>query len=194
MSINVTYNKNIPDGPNNPSVDQPKMKVNTNAVDQILAVDHVSFNANGGGWHKQVTFASNNVPPIPSGGVTPPVLFTKDVQAAVTKLPQLFYYSGKKANTQDQYLVTGTSVGDEGSTYLFGGIIIKWSDTSAKDGGKSVTFTKAFPNQCFVVLLTSRDQNFTGELSVSDVSVSGFKAWRNSGSGSTGVSYIAIGN
>lgn len=62
----VTYNLNIPDGPNNPSNDQPKMKTNANAVDTILAVDHVSFNTAGGtpnaegGTHKQVTFNGKN--------------------------------------------------------------------------------------------------------------------------------------
>lgn len=58
----ISYNLNIPDGPNNPSDDQPLMKINTNAIDTILAVDHVSFNANNGGTHDQVTFSSENTP------------------------------------------------------------------------------------------------------------------------------------
>ena len=69
MSINVTYNNAIPNAPNNPSVDQPKMQTNTDSIDQIIGVDHVSFNTNDGGWHKQVTF---NSPHIPVPPVSPP--------------------------------------------------------------------------------------------------------------------------
>ena len=34
MANNFIYTNNIPDGPNNPSNDQPKMKVNTNSIDE----------------------------------------------------------------------------------------------------------------------------------------------------------------
>lgn len=61
----VTYNLNIPNPPDNPSLDVPLMKTNTNAVDTILAVDHVSFNTANGGTHKQVTFISENAPGLP---------------------------------------------------------------------------------------------------------------------------------
>lgn len=56
-----TYNTDIPDAPNDPSVDQPKMKVNTNSIDDILEVDHISFNAANGGTHKQNTYPGYNV-------------------------------------------------------------------------------------------------------------------------------------
>lgn len=73
----ITYNVNIPDAPNNPSNDQPLMQTNTNAIDTILGVDHVSFNITNppdGGTHKQVTFSTKNAP----GAQTDPqsVLYT----------------------------------------------------------------------------------------------------------------------
>lgn len=64
----VTYNLNIPAGPNNPSNDQPKMQTNTNAIQTLISVDHVGFNTNGtppngvGGHHLQVSFDGKNVP------------------------------------------------------------------------------------------------------------------------------------
>lgn len=64
----VTYNLGIPDGPNNPSNDQPKMKTNTNAIQTLISVDHVGFNTNGsppngvGGHHLQVSFDGKNPP------------------------------------------------------------------------------------------------------------------------------------
>lgn len=63
----VAYNRDIPFSTNNPSTDQPNMQTNTNSVDDILQVDHVSFNATNGGTHKQVTYSSENVPSSPGG-------------------------------------------------------------------------------------------------------------------------------
>lgn len=87
----VTYNNSIPDGPNNPSQDQPKMKTNTDAIDTILGVDHISFNADsGGGEHQKVTFLSDPsyvVPPMPSGDTS---IIYSDAGTASTRA-QLFY-------------------------------------------------------------------------------------------------------
>lgn len=57
-----TYIRDIPNGPNNPSADQPNMQINTNSTDDLLAVDHTSFNVLNGGQHKQITFNNKNVP------------------------------------------------------------------------------------------------------------------------------------
>jgi hypothetical protein len=57
-----SYNRDIPDGPNNPSVDQPKMKINTNSTDDLIDVDHFSFDEANGGYHRQVTIATKNTP------------------------------------------------------------------------------------------------------------------------------------
>jgi hypothetical protein len=64
---NVTYNLGIPDENNNPSVDQPDMKINTDAVDEILLVDHYGFNLDNGGFHKKVTIPLRNIPAAPVG-------------------------------------------------------------------------------------------------------------------------------
>ena len=58
----IAYNINMPDGPNNPSDDQPKMKENTNSIQTIIDVDHYAFGVGNGGWHKQVTFPEQNTP------------------------------------------------------------------------------------------------------------------------------------
>lgn len=57
------YNSDIPNSPNNPSVDQPKMKTNTNSIDDLLNVDHYSFEqSNLDGFHKQVHMISQAAP------------------------------------------------------------------------------------------------------------------------------------
>jgi hypothetical protein len=83
---NFTYNTDIPDAPNDPSNDQPKMKTNTNNIDGIWAVDHVSFNTDDGGTHLQVSLSSKNVPGVQSGEQS--VIYSDDgiIDASRTEL------------------------------------------------------------------------------------------------------------
>jgi len=77
----VVYNRDIPDAPNNPSVDQPKMKENTNSVYDIIDIDHITFEANNGGTHKQTSFegfSSGNVIGQPASSVAYPAAGVSD--------------------------------------------------------------------------------------------------------------------
>ena len=78
--MSFTYNLNIPFAPNNPSADQPLMETNTNSINNLLAVDHVSFNTLGGGQHLQVTFNSENVPGVQTDPTS--VLYTAGIGAS----------------------------------------------------------------------------------------------------------------
>lgn len=92
----VTYNLDIPDGPNNPSNDQPKMKTNTNAIQTLVAVDHVGFNTNGllpngiGGQHLQVSFGGKNTPGAPP---TDPLSILYTQSGVASPVAQLWYVS-----------------------------------------------------------------------------------------------------
>jgi hypothetical protein len=180
--MSISYIPNIPLSTNNPSVDQPNMETNTNSISSWVAVDHVGFNVSSpevSGQHLQVTFNSNNVPTTPT---SPPVLFTNTVGS----LPQLFFYSGASTN---QY-----TNGVNGSTFLLGGMILKWGGGTANSGaGTTNSFASAFPNACYQVIVCSTDPSFTGQISVTSTSTGSFVCKRNSGSGVTGISYIAIG-
>lgn len=85
--MSFTYTRDIPDGPNNPSNDQPIMKINTNSIDDIVAVDHFSFNVTGGGKHKQITFFTENVPLAPTD---PTSIAYTNVGTASTKAQMFF--------------------------------------------------------------------------------------------------------
>lgn len=61
---NFAFIPNIPDGPNNPSQDQPNMKTNTNSDQSIWAVEHLGFNTNNGGTHLQTGFANFQSSPV----------------------------------------------------------------------------------------------------------------------------------
>ena len=98
----VNYNLNIPDAPNNPSTDQPKMKTNTNAVDTILAVDHVFFNTTNGGFHNHVTFGTSQ---------SDPGLANSQTQI----YPKSF---GSGASYLETYTAAKTSTGNQINGYL----------------------------------------------------------------------------
>lgn len=82
-----SYNDNIPNGPHNPTVDQPDMLINTQSIDGILAIDHVSFNASNGGTHLQATFSSKNTPSAQTDPQS--VLYTGN--GAASTVAELFY-------------------------------------------------------------------------------------------------------
>jgi hypothetical protein len=181
--MSISYVPNVPLATNNPSVDQPNMETDTNAVLAWVAVDHVGFNVSSpevSGQHLQVTFNSNNVPATPT---SPPVLFTNTVGSS----PQLFFYSG---STYNQY-VNGTN----GSTYLLGGLILKWGFSAVT--GSSMSFTSlgipAFPNAAYSMTVTGAATAYTGGFVVSALSSTAFTVSRTSGSGNTGYYFIAIG-
>jgi len=182
--MTLNYFQNIPNGPNNPSQDQPNMKTNTNSIFSIWAIDHITFGNASNGQHAQVTFASNNTPNIPT---TPPVLFTK---LAASSLPQLFFYSGNAAQSSNQYIDAAN-----GSTFLLGGIILKWGSTASIATNTVVNFASAFPNNCYSVVAVSgtATQSSIKAISASGLTTTGFTLLVDGGSNQT-IRYIAIGD
>lgn len=142
-----TYNRDIPDGPNNPSVDQPKMKTNTNSTDEIIDVDHYSFNDNSGGLHRQVNLVNEASPSILGNSV-----IYSNLQGGQS-VPWV------KNSVIDQPLFTGTvSTSASGYTSVLGGVIIQWGQVNGTHAGAfnnadtfPVVFPTPFPNFCFAV-------------------------------------------
>lgn len=99
--MSILYNTGIPAAANNPSDDQPDMQTNTDAIDQIIGIDHVSFNVGAGqtsGHHLQVTFDSKNVP----GAQTEPVSTLYTNNGTASTVSELFY-----RNQSGTFLVSG---------------------------------------------------------------------------------------
>jgi hypothetical protein len=197
--MTIAYNLGIPNAPNNPSTDQPNMKTNNDNIATYVGIDHVGFNTAGSGQHNQVTFNANNVPVPP---VSPPILFTN----TVATLPQLFFYSGDAAHSANQYSISGSGgTGSGGSTFLLGGLILKWGVVAATDN-TTINFATAsgavFPNNCLGVQLTLYTASASSAnamiLSVSPTpSNSAFTPRIRTSAGTTGsatIFYLAIGN
>lgn len=196
--MTFNYNRDIPDGPHNPSSDVTPMKINTNAIDDLLAVDHVSFNLANGGIHKQVNMANESSP---------------------TRLADLVLYARlaggvsslwAKNATNDLPLFTGPASGAaNGYTSIYGGMIVQWGSTSFAGGNSHETGTQnfplnPFPNNCFVVvpqlqIASTATTTASNTIAIRSFTTAGF-TWvfnSSSASGSTqfpGFYWIAIGN
>lgn len=149
------YNRNIPDGPNNPSVDQPDMETNTNSTDDLIDIDHFSFNDANGGLHRQVNMINQTAPnPVRLGDS---VIYSRTSGGA--SVPWL------KNALYDVPLVTGSpNFNANGGTSIFGGAIINWGFVDGTHGGVphrfrntdqgTVNFTIPYTGFCFGVQTT----------------------------------------
>src|SRR6188768_368485 len=100
---NYAYNEDIPDGPNNPSADQPKMKTNTNSTKTLIGEDHITFEANNGGLHKWARLVNTTTtPPITGMLTTCGGLYTRTIRSA----NQLLFADGQ---TGIEYQLTSIS-------------------------------------------------------------------------------------
>ncbi len=180
----ITYNNNIPLATNSPSVDQPNMKINTNAIDTLLQVDHISFNTTNSGKHAQVTLP-NPLVADPTLTGTAGEIYTKAISAAA----QLFF-----ANKNGPIQLTGLTTVATANGYITlpGGIIIKWGTATGSSAGSANTFPVAFPANCFSIVFTPQGATPRSE-GITNVTRTGFTCYLSTSTPSS-VYYIAVGN
>lgn len=181
----MPYTPSIPATGHSGSDDYVEMQQNFDQIQTSFSIDHMALASGGAteGYHKQVHFASNNVPASPT---TYPTIFSNNDAFAV---PQVFYYTGTAAQSANQYVAAA-----KGSTMCFGGIILKW-------GNKSVTSSQvinfaaegvvAFPHNCFAAFVTPENNNNT--YNVLGVGSTQFTI-ATAGAGTQTVYWFAIGN
>jgi hypothetical protein len=167
--MNLGYVSGIPATPNNPSNDQPNMLINTNNIPTYLAVDHIGFNTNLGGYHKvihQVNYPSSSM----TGNTWNPTTRTGTPSAngmtnQIVSLNYVPAYSGATSDTQ-LFLVTKGGTISQMTGYVanpvsnfssypnspykapngwqwIGGVLIQWGWVPVLSGAASgtVTFT-----------------------------------------------------
>lgn len=178
---NWAYDDTEPAANSTPSYSQPLMLTNTQSIEGLIAVDHVGFNANNGGQHKAIEF-NQDASYVPTPPVSPPQLFTNTVAG----LPQLFYYSGDAAHSSNQYVNNAN-----GSTFLFGGMILKWGNVTIGSTATTVTFPVSFPNGCYAVVLTANNGSVPTTFAVTATTAANFTAKGNVVN--PNVFYMAIG-
>ncbi len=193
----ISYNLNIPNAPNNPSADQPKMQINTNSINNIIARDHYEFNNNNSsGTHKQVTLTNEAAPGFADGTAA---LFANNPSGQS-------YPFWQNAIGTFPILTQGTSVLANNGYFVFqNGIIVQWGQiTSTNSALTPLLFTTAninFPNNCFIVetqpYYSGSPPNGTATVAIrkSTVSNTGFSwAFVTSSGAYTGFYWFAIGN
>ena len=175
--MSITYNPGVPAAPDNPSVDQPEMLINTKAIPALIGVDHVPFNVSGSGvvsgQHNHVTFGTGQS--VPTLATTPP---------ATQIYPQEFI--GQNANYLETYTSANTSAGNQINGYLpfvkamgqfalnvgpypitFAPITtntlsINVANITASDGlTYAVTFTTVLPSNTYYVFVSKKSPSFS---------------------------------
>jgi len=189
----MTYNPSIPQPTDLISVSQGQILTNFTQLNTQFGIDHTAFNpgsGNGDGFHKKVTYnVPQSVDPTPAGVAS--VLYTKSVSG----LGQLFF-----ANSSVVTRLTGaTTTGTSGSTFLPGGIIMKWGTVTLPGTGfnQPVSWTATggnFPTAFFAVVASSAQSTSVTLSCATAFSTSGFTAIKSSSSGTLIISYIAIGH
>lgn len=218
----IDYVPDIPNQNNDPSFDAPNMRLNTNAIRDLIAIDHVGFNTNvsQSGYHN-VIHQNNNGTRSGVGAVFSGIpaaianvnqifaaLYTPDTTGGVIDT-QLFNRTGLGGVSQ----LTGNLSQNDGWQWV-GGILIQWG-TVAFGGSQShetavVTFKDRvagaipFPNNCFVVIpqlqVASQSETIASNtIAIRSKSNTQFRWVYNSSSSSGSTAYpgfywIAVGN
>lgn len=180
--MTISYNNGVPAGPNNPSVDQTQMLLNTKALNAIWTVDHSGFNSAGtdpGGYHEiihqvqQGTWlpAPRTGAPAKTAGFNELVAlkYTPDTNGGTVDT-QLFNITGNGGVSQ----LTGNISASEGFVWS-GGLLFQWGGGLFLSGSNHQTGTILFrdagggpfnrpgcipfPSQCFIVNATLTGPN-----------------------------------
>ncbi len=212
---NFVYTTDIPDGPHNPSADQPPMKINTNSINSLISVDHYSFNDNLGGLHKQVQMPVKLA--IPAGllanegtlytktvNARSELFYTPDVTAKEFQLTRSIIANYALFATNTVYPQAPPVPSESGGlTFLPGGILLEYGSHIQASITPSLGTTKfpvAFTSTPFVVLVTpickagGTSESHTVSVVNGSISSSSFQwNWDTTTSSYVGFSWIAIG-
>ena len=150
---NFVYNRGIPNGPNNPSNDQPKMQINTNSSEDIWDVDHFGFNNNQGGYHDIIHQPPVLTDPTPITGIQQ--IYVKNETLNASTDTQLYSMSGLGGISQ----LTGYAAHTNGYQRL-GGVTIQWGFVNGTHSG--ATFNAGDSSN--VSFSTSPNFNFLTEV------------------------------
>jgi len=202
MTLFWDYNLDTPLATNKPSVDQPKMKLNTNNIDNFLSVDHFGFNINNGGTHQQCQLFE-----VPGGNGTIPsglqgLNFETLYSSLTSGVGDLWFVRGA-SGTGIRLTGPGTpSANFNGYTTLPGGILMQWGRSAGNSLSSTglITFPTPFINNVFVICptLISKSAGTSETNTVSYITGSQtLTNWRWNYTGTTsyvGFYWVAIGN
>jgi len=185
--------------PDGSSLGQTKASIRNNldGTFQTLSVDHINNNgqpgSNPAGYHNVIHVVPQGSNP---GAVTGfGQLFSKTVNS-FTSDEALFWETGSGLVQQLTVNLTPSAT-TNGYTFLPGGIIMQWGQSTSSSATQTVTFPVAFPTNCFNVQVTNTSSSTTASgsnvLYSSGFSKTGF-TFKYAGSSINGFFWFAIGN
>lgn len=169
-----TYTQDVPQGSQRISATQAPIQNNFQAINELIAVNHVSFNtADDFGKHKWVSFpVQGSAPTFSSGEVG-----LYNLLDATTSKDELYVHKIQNATTTEIPMTASVlsastpSQGGKGWAYLPSGIIIQWGDGSLSGVADSVVTSTinlstspniAFPTQILNAQVTQQSSSSTG--------------------------------
>jgi hypothetical protein len=204
----MSFNPLIPQPAHYLSQSQGDLLSNNGQLNTVEDVNHVSFDnaipinsLNGErGKHHMVDLlkrdTSGSAPPYAVvdflGTITEMVFYAKDrVYGAPILITDTTLYLRKANGNLFQMSGLDPVAAQTGSTFLPGGMIMKWGKNTVAIGG-TITFAQQFPANCFSVTCTPHSATTSRSLCIWNPSATGFQVFpENNG---TVVTWIAIGN
>lgn len=191
----MSYNPGVPTA--NQTFKETQGPINTNftIANTAFGVDHVNFATNANqGMHNKVTLVTTTDP---AAVVQGPIVYSKSIGGK----QEIFF---RQSTTDGSSIVQLTDMANavtggtsNGSTFIPGGIIIKWGQFTTAANPHTVTYTalvpaiSAFPTNTLMVQLTPINTGGVGNYRVSTANATTFVV--NAPTGSS-FYFLAIGN
>jgi hypothetical protein len=184
----MSYQANIPQPGDLISVSQIDLLNNFTSINSWANTNHVNFNDANSGKHKFVEMPNQGSDP--AGAANEMTLFSKSSGGS----SEVFVKRDASSTIQ---MTAGTPiVGGSGSTFLPGGLILKWFSVSLSGGGGVTTYASKgvgnFPNNVFSAVITNGSLNFS--TCVSALTTTQINLGKSPGSGSVSVNVWILGN
>ena len=188
----MSYLPNIPTAQQTLKSSQGPINTNFTQANIAFGVDNVAFQTvTNQGMHNKVTLVSGADPTAATQG---PILYSKQVTypGPLTKNEIFFRQASTDGSliTQLTDMFTGSVTSNSpGSTFLPGGIIMKWGTSGTS--GMAQSFSGAFPNNVFAVTAGIADTTGTRTVTFTIQGLTGVTLFFT---GAVTAYYIAIGN
>lgn len=185
----MTYTTGIPASGQTLGSSRSQILNNFSSLKTTIDQDHVDMNNTGPGKHKQSTYPESAVGPTTAANEG--ALYSK-VAATITEL----FWRGESAATEVQMTTGVPTIASSGSTFLPGGIILKWGVFSLANGQASFaqTFVTPFINNVWSIVITAASSNANNFVSWDNQTLAGFTPHRINTAGISFFTYVAIGN
>lgn len=184
----MTFTPNIPQSGQSLGATRTLVNGNFTNYNNLISQDHFAPNNGNQGKHKQSTYVEVSNPTTAANEIA---VYAKDA-AGVSQL----FMRRESNGTVIQMSVGDPVVGANGSTFLPGGIILKWGEYVSGGDGAAISFVSPFPTTCWLVILTpisGSTVNSTIFVRAASVTASQFITDK-AGSSNYPIRFMAIGN